>query len=1173
MTMKTLFTWIALVASTPFWLTSSALADDAAQYEIALAKERQQSITQAKTPDGIATQKIDWKTPGTGVGSFKIIPAEPLPLGWKIPAVSKLYIPEGGGLKSFNLRVEDASGETFQYYRTIPQGVTGWIALTNMVDVANPPRGDSWGGNADHIMDMPLTLSGAGFEIDKALTNGFYYLASIDSIPQENHAKRTRIDLSSGNVAVKILLPEERKQTNAFSMLAEGRQTARIDWNGGQEKYDLIFSEGVPVEHFGAALFHVKVFLPKTGLIKAMHLRLQDADGETLQYEQAVPCGAEGWYDIAFPIGGKMKARSSWGGSTTNQRIDFPAKLSALAGVFTDQEEKGWMGIGAIDIDIVSAPLDPVFETGNPISVLQTGSEDKLGWRIVNDTKSPVDATLKYTVKDASGILVGKDSVKARTLPGSDSFVQLPAPAKRGIYYVDMSYRQDGIVAPPVNKQQRFAYMMPAGPTPGKSEGFIFGVCSHSQWKPQKEQELQAMAASWCGVKVLREDFLWERMEASPGNWNFKFFDSVVETFSKHGIEVAPIYCYRPDWAVAKDWKPIKPESPRGKRPDFGHWANFVRTAAGRYGDKMRYAEVWNEPDLLGYANFTAEEYIEMMKIAYTETKKAAPEVTVLTGGFTMMPPFYNIVDPKHMEKTLVQGKGYYDAQAFHVHGTFEKYREQVDRLLALREELGITTPWWANETAITATGNGEYVQAVTLFQKFIYTWARGAMGYNWFSLCNAGNDPKNGEHNFGLLTKDFQPKAAYPVYNTIASYLTGAEYVRDFPLGSGIDAFLFKARNGDYLIANWKIDRETPARYAVINGIDNGVFAVDMFGNEEPLQTANGTVSFKVGLEPSFVRIAKQKTKPTAGLPPLELPDRIAVLPGVTNAVRIRVRNPMDVVANASITLSPSDDIKVLQTNLTRRIAPKEVAEMEFLLDVPSSFRSFGKNRKEIGIDAEIGSLWNGTFVSKILSAIDLPNGEFLEEPTIVIDEASQQTMLVPDAPDMVHLRWAGPEDLSAKVWMARSDENLQLKIVVKDDVHRQNKSGFEIFESDGIQVGIQPPGTRGLWEIGLALNDDMANEIYVWSAPDGLSTNGMAETVTLNASRDESAKTTTYIANLPMSEFRLQPVASEGSDFGFNILVNDDDAGVREGFIEFTPGIGRTKDPSLFPRVKLAH
>lgn len=81
------------------------------------------------------------------------------------------------------------------------------------------------------------------------------------------------------------------------------------------------------------------------------------------------------------------------------------------------------------------------------------------------------------------------------------------------------------------------------------------------------------------------------------------------------------------------------------------------------------------------------------------------------------------------------------------------------------------------------------------------------------------------------------------------------------------------------------------------------------------------------------------------------------------------------------------------------------------------------------------------------------------------------------------------------------------------------------------------------------------------------------MAETVTLNASRDESAKTTTYIANLPMSEFRLQPVASEGSDFGFNILVNDDDAGVREGFIEFTPGIGRTKDPSLFPRVKLAH
>ena len=204
-------------------------------------------------------------------------------------------------------------------------------------------------------------------------------------------------------------------------------------------------------------------------------------------------------------------------------------------------------------------------------------------------------------------------------------FVLLPR-LRRGIYSVAWCIVRRA--SAPSRSLRSFSYMVPAG-TPGRASS----GSAPSQWHPPEVQELQALAASLCGVKMLREDMLWERMEPRQGAWNFRFFDSEVKKFDRHGIEVAPIYCYRPEWAVARDWKPIRPESPRGKRPDFGHWANFIRTAASRYGDRIRYVEVWNEPDLLGYANFTAEEYIEMLKIAYAETKKAAPDVTVLTGG------------------------------------------------------------------------------------------------------------------------------------------------------------------------------------------------------------------------------------------------------------------------------------------------------------------------------------------------------------------------------------------------------------------------------------------------------------------------------------------------------------------------------------------------------------
>lgn len=1169
---KIVWTWIAFVACATAWAATSGLSGVAAPYEITEAANRQQSITQAKTPDGVDALKIAWGTHGIGAGSFKRIPPAALPLCWNIQIVCNLYLPASSGLKSFNLRVEDASGETFQFFHFVPRGRTGWIAITNLVDVANPPRNDSWGGNGDHIMDLPLAISGAGFEFHRSPAGGSCYFASVDYVPREDPAAKTQIDLADGKLPVALLLAEARKQTHALSTLPDGKRALRIDWTGGEAKYDLMFSGGIPLDRFGAALFRAKVYLPERGMLKTMTLRLQDRDGETLQYEQAIPQNAAGWYDVVFPVNGGMRASSSWGGSDTNGRIDFPVDLGALAGVFTQPDAKGWMAIEAVELDALPNPLDPQFETGNPIGVLRPGEEGKLGWRLVNSKTAPVSATLQYHVEDIHGATAASNTVPVSVEPGSDVFVQLPVPAKRGIYYASMRYQEEGIGSPSRKTRRSFAYMKPVGPTPGRGRGFIFGVCSHSQWKPVEEQKRQALAAAWCGVKLLREDTLWERMEPSPEKWNFRFFDSVVETFGKHGIEVAPIYCYRPDWAVAKDWKPLKPESPRGKRPDYGHWANFVREVATRYRDNVRYVEVWNEPDLLGYANFTAEEYIEMMKIAYRETKRAAPGITVLTGGFTMMPPFLNINDPKHMEKTLVQGKGHYDVQAFHVHGTFEGYRDNVDRLLEFRKGLGIQSPWWANETAITSMGVGEYVQAVTLFQKFIYTWARGAMGYNWFSLCNAGNDPWNGEHNFGLLTRDFQPKAAYPVYNTLASYLTEAAYVRDLKLGCGIDAFLFKARNGDYLLANWNNDPNVPTRPGVLKGITGSVFAVDMFGNENPLPSSDNAVVFGVGLEPSLVRIANQAAEPAGGLPPVEFPSRQTVIPGGANAMRFVVRNPMDKAMTAKITLQLPSGVGTDGTTLGCFLKPNETATVEFPLVVAADFQSIGKMRSEIGVHVELGNRWEETFVCKVNSAVTIPDRGFSDEPSFVIDDVSQHARLVPDAPDLVHLRWAGVSDLSAKVWLAHNGDNLLLKAVVVDDQHRQPHSGGDVFKSDGIQVAIQPPGANDFWEIGLTRKDNGTSEVYAWLAPEGFSTHDAARTVALETLRDESAKTTTYKASFPLAAFGLQPAAASARDFGFNILVNDDDDGVREGFIEFAPGLGMTKDTDCFPRAKFA-
>src|SRR5690606_33183263 len=138
------------------------------------------------------------------------------------------------------------------------------------------------------------------------------------------------------------------------------------------------------------------------------------------------------------------------------------------------------------------------------------------------------------------------------------------------------------------------------------------------------------------GVKVIRDGIDWRRMQPTAGEWRFASFDHFLDVFSRYGIELAPTFPGPvPEWATAADWTPAKPGKRGRPRPDHGHWAEFIRTFVDRYKGRIRFVETWNEPDLLAFANFTPEEYVRLMEIAYTETKKIDPDMVVQSGGFT----------------------------------------------------------------------------------------------------------------------------------------------------------------------------------------------------------------------------------------------------------------------------------------------------------------------------------------------------------------------------------------------------------------------------------------------------------------------------------------------------------------------------------------------------------
>jgi hypothetical protein len=66
----------------------------------------------------------------------------------------------------------------------------------------------------------------------------------------------------------------------------------------------------------------------------------------------------------------------------------------------------------------------------------------------------------------------------------------------------------------------------------------------------------------------------------------------------------------------------------------FGDFSDFVFAFVQRYKGRVRYVQIWNEPNLWnewGGKQPNAAEYVELLKAAYGQAKQADPSVQVLS--------------------------------------------------------------------------------------------------------------------------------------------------------------------------------------------------------------------------------------------------------------------------------------------------------------------------------------------------------------------------------------------------------------------------------------------------------------------------------------------------------------------------------------------------------------
>ncbi len=130
------------------------------------------------------------------------------------------------------------------------------------------------------------------------------------------------------------------------------------------------------------------------------------------------------------------------------------------------------------------------------------------------------------------------------------------------------------------------------------------------------------------GVGIVRMDFLWEDIEPAPGEFDFNKYDYIVDLLTKNRIKILGLLHYSTGWASSCGRWNCPPQ-------DFKLFVNYATKVIARYKDRVKYWEIWNEPD--SHIYWTAQDglksYCVLLKDVYIAAKKVDPECRILNGG------------------------------------------------------------------------------------------------------------------------------------------------------------------------------------------------------------------------------------------------------------------------------------------------------------------------------------------------------------------------------------------------------------------------------------------------------------------------------------------------------------------------------------------------------------
>lgn len=338
---------------------------------------------------------------------------------------------------------------------------------------------------------------------------------------------------------------------------------------------------------------------------------------------------------------------------------------------------------------------------------------------------------------------------------------------------------------------------------------------------PAKRAQVVKMAHD-AGFHWLRQEFPWQDIEihgkgdfedrrTQPYHSAWDKYDQIVDLAEAQGLELIVRLSAPPAWSRAEG-EAAGSFAPPDHVQDY---ADFVSAVVSRYRGRIRYYQLWNEPNIYpewGHYAISPEQYVGLLKAGAEAARKADPDVVIIAGALAAtinlqpdaVPDQQSLSDLIFLQRMYDTGAApYFDIMAVQGYGLWSGPTDtrMHPRVLNISHNLFIRDlmvkngdaekPIWISEMnwnvapddvdprygRVTPEQQARYLPLA--YQRVFDDWPWVGVANTWYlkRATDEWEQARRPETYFRLLAPDFTPQ---PVYEAMKQYTASvADLVR----------------------------------------------------------------------------------------------------------------------------------------------------------------------------------------------------------------------------------------------------------------------------------------------------------------------------------------------------------------------------------------------------------